>query len=69
MDNNKLVGLIKEKNERLERDTLRSAENLIDEIAREQKNITESQKRIAELRNTLKALEVTQMDAKGILGE
>lgn len=69
MEREKLNSIIKDKNERLERETLRSAEQIIDAIACEQKRISESQERIAKLREELKALTVAQLDAANLLGE
>ena len=69
MERDKLHGLIREKNERLERETLRTAEQLIDAIANQQETIRKAQARIEELRVELKALTVQQMDAAALLGE
>jgi len=69
MTRDKLNTLIQQKNERLERDALHSAEQLIDSIAAEQKRIVEANERIAKLREELKQLSISQMDAEAILGE
>lgn len=69
MERDKLHGIIKEKNERLERETLRSAESIIEEIAMEQKRIRNCQEHIDKLRADLKALTVTTMNAAELLGE
>jgi predicted nuclease with TOPRIM domain len=68
MDTGKLNQIIEEKNERLERETLRHAEMLIEEIARQQTAITASNERIAELRKELTDLNIPQLDSKVILG-
>lgn len=65
----KLNTLIKDKNERLERDALRSAEEIIDSITQEQERIRKANERIAELRAALKELSVKQLDVTNILGE
>lgn len=69
MEREKINGIVKEKNERLERDALRSAEEIIDTIAKEQGNIQKAEKRIIELRNELKELTVSQLDANQLLGD
>jgi hypothetical protein len=68
MEQGKLQNLITEKNEQLERATLREAESLIGEIANEQRKIKTSQGRIADLRKQLKELNVETLDAAEILG-
>ena len=68
MEQNKLQSIITEKNEQLERATLREAESLIGEIANEQRKIKTSQGRIADLRKQLKELNVETLDAAEILG-
>ncbi len=69
MDTTKLKTIIDQKNERRERDTLHTAEQIIDGIANEQQKIKASQTRIAEYRDELKALEVQTLDATELLGE
>ncbi len=69
MERTKLDTLIKEKNERLERDTLRTAESIIDSIAKEQEGIRKANERIAEFRTELKALSITHMNASELLGD
>lgn len=69
MERTKLETLIKEKNERLEYNTLKTAENIIDAIATEQERIRKAQDRIVELRADLKALTVSQMNVKELLGD
>ena len=69
MEREKLHGLIKEKNERLERDTLRTAEQLIDSIAGQQEVIRKANDRIVELRKELKELSVSQINPADVLGE
>lgn len=69
MEREKIHGLIREKNERLERDALRTAESIIEEIAMEQGRIRNCQEHIEKLRADLKALSVAQMNAAELLGE
>ena len=69
MDRETVHQLVADKNKELERSALRSAEEIINNIASEQGKIEQSQKRLAELRKELKELEVKQIDAKAILGE
>ena len=61
--------LVSDKNKELERATLRSAESIIEQITKEQGTVASAQKRIAELREQLKALEVKQINPAEILGE
>ena len=68
MEQSKLQNIITEKNEQLERATLRQAESLIGEITSEQRQIKASQERIVELRKQLKELNVETLDAAEILG-
>jgi DNA repair exonuclease SbcCD ATPase subunit len=65
----KVHQLIADKNERLERDALREAESIIDAIAQQQGIITAANKKIDGLRKDLTALQVTQLDAKTLIGE
>ena len=69
MERDRLHGLIKEKNERLEREALRTAEGIIEAIAKSQARIVDEQRNIAELRAQLKALSVAQLDAAELLGQ
>jgi len=69
MELSKIHGLIREKNEKLERDAMRTAESIIENIATEQAKIAGAQKRIAELRTELKALTIAQLNAGELLGE
>lgn len=69
MQLDKVHQLIADKNERLERDALREAETIIDAIAQQQGIVTAAHKRIEDLRKTLTALQVTQLDAKTLIGE
>lgn len=69
MENKKLREIIQDKNERLERDTLRTAETIIEGIVQEQKRIRDAQERIKELRAELVSLEVKELDPSVILGE
>ncbi len=69
METNKLRTIIDQKNERRERDTLHTAEQIIDGIAAEQQKIKTANERIAEYRQELKSLEVQTLDAAELLGE
>ena len=69
MEASKLKTIIDQKNERRERETLHTAEQIIDGIASEQQKIKASQSRIAEYREELKGLEVQTLDASELLGE
>jgi hypothetical protein len=68
MNTDKLSGLIRRKNERLEEEALGQAEDLISKIVKEQERIKASEARIVELRDELKALEVEQIDQSAVLG-
>lgn len=69
MDNAKLKTLISEKNERIERETLRSAESLIDAIATRQRQIKTAESDIADLRKQLSELSIESLDPTALLGE
>lgn len=69
MDVTKLNQIINEKNQDLERKALRTAEQLIEQIAQQQSIITEAEEQIIELRKQLKTLTIKQLDNKIILGE
>jgi hypothetical protein len=68
MTTDKLHTIIAQKNEQLERDALRRASQIIDEIAEEQAIILKSQKNISELRTELTSLQVEQINPVSILG-
>jgi len=69
MEKSTIHQLIADKNKELERNILRSAESVIDQIAKQQDIIQKAQERIVELRKELSDLEVKQIDAKSILGQ
>jgi hypothetical protein len=60
--------LISDKNKELERTALRTAEEVINQIAKQQGIIQTAQVRIEELRKELHELEVEKIDAESILG-
>lgn len=64
----KLQSIIVEKNKQRERETLYTAENIIESIAKKQAQIASIQADIAALRGDLTKLEVEQIDATTILG-
>ena len=68
MDAKKLQDIINEENEDREREALREARDLINEIAKEQARKRLSDERIAELREELKALNVETLDESEVLG-
>jgi hypothetical protein len=68
MHTDKLKSIIAEKNDHLERQALRTAEDIIGQIAGRQTSIAKAEAEIVELRKQLTSLEVEQMDAKSILG-
>lgn len=68
MDPKKLRTLIDEKNEKIERDVLRTAEGIINEIISEQQRIKTAQERIAQLREELTTLDSEPVDPADILG-
>lgn len=61
--------LISDKNKQAEREVLRGAESIIEQIAKQQEIIGAAQEKIVGLRKELHDLEVKQMSAKDILGE
>lgn len=69
MEKQTLQQLIVVKNDRLERDALRTAEIIIEGIVQEQKKVRDAQERIKELRHELVTLEVQTLDPSAILGE
>ena len=68
MTNDKLSAIIDQKNEQLERQAISRASQIIDEIAEEQRIISQAQLNISELRAELVALEVKQISHASILG-
>ena len=68
MDSEKLREIINNKNEQRERHMTRSAEDIIDNILKEQANISASNERIVKLREELKSLTVTPIDPSSVLG-
>ena len=69
MNQDKLQQIIDSKNEQRERQVVRTAEDLIENIILEQKKIEASKERIDELRAELKSLEVATINASAILGD
>lgn len=69
MDANKLQQIIDQKNERLEREAVYTAEEHIDQILKLNDVIESAKKAILEHQAALKALEVKTVDAKAIIGE
>lgn len=69
MDAGKLNELVARKNEQLEEEALNHARQIINDIAREQQRVQDSAKRISELQAELKALNITSLDPKTILGQ
>ena len=69
MDVQKLQGIVANKNERLEREALQQAEDIIETIAAKQELISHTWKEIEGLRNRLSALEIKQLDSQTLLGE
>jgi len=69
METDKLRQIIADKNERREHDTLRTAEQIIEAIVREQANVVACQERITEFRKELAQLEVVQLDPSTVLGD
>lgn len=68
MEQEKLHRIIRDKNEERERSVLRSAEDIIESIVKEQHSIAASTKKIDDLRKELAALQVQELDPKAILG-
>jgi chromosome segregation ATPase len=68
MEKDTIHQLISDKNKELERNTLRDAERVIDQIAKQQEIIQTAETKIQELRKELRELEIKQIDAKSILG-
>lgn len=68
MTNDKLEQIIARKNEQLEYDTVRRATEIIDEIAEYQQAKVEAEKKIVELREELRKLEIPQVNKVEILG-
>ncbi len=68
MNADKLHQIIARKNEDLEDQAVRTAEQLITRISQLSAGIEEAKKEIAEAQKELKALEIQQLDPKTILG-
>ena len=64
-----LQQIIRDKNEQRERSVLKTAEEVIESIVREQHSIAVAQARIQDLREELIKLQVEHLDPKTILGE
>ncbi len=60
--------IIKDKNEQRERQTLKTAEQIIEGIVQHQKVIEGAQQHIQNLRDELVTLQVEQLDPKTVLG-
>jgi chaperonin cofactor prefoldin len=69
MDPSRLNKIIDQKNEQLEQDAVGQAQRLIDTITSLQLQRVSLDLKISEARKQLKEIEVTQVDAKAILGE
>lgn len=69
MNQDKIQQIIDSKNEQRERQIVRSAEEIIENIIREQQAIAASNERIVKLREELAALEVTPINASAVLGQ
>jgi len=69
MEKTKIHELIADKNAELERSILRSASDVINQIAKQQEIIQAAQERIVEFRKELHELELKKIDPKDILGE
>ena len=68
METKKLEEIIRGKNAQLEHRALESAEQIIEDIVKEQALITASSKRIEVLRDLLAKLQVQEIDPKAVLG-
>lgn len=69
MDNTKLREIIQNKNEQRERHVVKTAEEIVEGIIREQQAIVASQSRIQALRKDLADLQVDELDPTTILGD
>ncbi len=69
MDTTKLKQIIADKNDRLEREAVRTVEGHIERIIVLQRQMREAEAEIARLRQEIKALEVEQLDSKTLLNE
>lgn len=69
MNAEKLAEIIAEKNDRLEREAVQTAEHHIEQIIKLNECIATAKSAIAEHQSELKALEVKQITASSILGE
>ena len=68
MKNEQIHQIIREKNDQRERNVLRTAEQIIEQIVIEQQKIANATTAIASLRDDLRKLEVEQLDANAVLG-
>lgn len=68
MNNDKLKQLIARQNERLESNATEEAARIINQISECQQAKAEADKEIAELRDKLKKIQITQLDETSILG-
>lgn len=68
MTTDKLTQIIADKNEHLEREAIRRASQIIDEIARSQEIVADQTRRIETLRKELTELQVQQISTSSILG-
>ena len=68
MNAEQLRQIVREKNEQRERVAVRTAEDIIESIVKEQQGITAAQTRIQKLREELTKLQVEQLDDRQILG-
>lgn len=69
MNADKLKDIIQRKNDELERDAVRTAEELIEDIVELTDGIAQAQKLIGEKRLALGALEIKSIDAATVLGK
>lgn len=69
MEIGKLQGIIADKNQRLEREALGDAEDIIETIAAKQDVIAKAQSEIEILRQRLVNLEIKQLDSETLLGQ
>ena len=69
MTQDKLVEIIAQKNDDMERAVTAKARQLIDQIAQQRQRIDEANQEILELRNELRSLQIKTVDAASILGE
>lgn len=69
MEVSKLQTIIVGQNERLEKDALREAEAIIEQIASKQSLIVRLEREIDTLRNNLLSLEIKQLNSQTVLGQ